>query len=573
MTTLLIIEDDLELLASMQHTLQRNGFKILTAPDGLHGLELALKEHPDLIICDIMMPYVSGYEVLAELRSRSETSGIPFIFLTALDTPEDVREGMARGADDYLPKPFKQADLLHAIRARIDRQNQYERQRLQRYAEQLVSLQEDRQREIAQYLHENIAQHLASLKLSLSAQALSAQQQALINDLLDDIRALAGDVYPLMLERLGLRPAIQWLCDRFQRQDHLHIELSHTPLPEMSSQQSLFWFRMVQDTLSLLARHAPQTRVKVWMRAGEDTLLRLEIEAPQAALELGALQQDIEIITIYERATALPADLAFSSSVQGGFFLTIASPREDLPPPVTRAALGERLRAQTAAPPRSVLQVGVMEYNPYLRQGIAAMLDSNARYNLAYACGMQSECLAHLAEALPDVLLVNPFSGYNTPQGLHDIRERYPDLAILVFAAPNEPAYVVEAFRAGADGYLPHIAPPQDLLHALQTVAGQGFYLSPTITSLPLDDFLAQHENAVYIDTDDEAYHTLTPREREVFKLVAEGNTNAAIAHMLTISVRTVEAHRANLMRKLSLNNQNDLFRLALKVGVLSMDD
>src|SRR4051812_11942199 len=106
MQTILVIEDD----------------KAIRAADGLAGVALAREEWPTLIVCDIMMPYLDGYGVLAQLRKHAETASIPFIFLTARTTENDIRQGMNLGADDYLTKPFRAEELLRAIQARIARQ-------------------------------------------------------------------------------------------------------------------------------------------------------------------------------------------------------------------------------------------------------------------------------------------------------------------------------------------------------------------------------------------------------------------------------------------------------------------
>ena len=96
-------------------------FHPLPAENGCVGLELAKKERPDLILCDVMMPELDGYGVIAALRADAETVTIPFIFLTAKGEKPDIRAGMNLGADDYLTKPVAKADLLAAIHSRLQR--------------------------------------------------------------------------------------------------------------------------------------------------------------------------------------------------------------------------------------------------------------------------------------------------------------------------------------------------------------------------------------------------------------------------------------------------------------------
>jgi CRP-like cAMP-binding protein/CheY-like chemotaxis protein len=119
MKKILLIEDNPEVRENTCEILELAGFNVVTAPNGKVGVELAQKENPDLIICDIMMPELDGYGVLHILNKKTETAGIPFIFLTAKTEKTDIRKGMNLGADDYLTKPFDDTDLLNAIEARL----------------------------------------------------------------------------------------------------------------------------------------------------------------------------------------------------------------------------------------------------------------------------------------------------------------------------------------------------------------------------------------------------------------------------------------------------------------------
>lgn len=116
---ILLIEDNHEVRENTGEILDLAGYEVVAAPNGKVGVELAQKENPDLIICDIMMPELDGYGVLHILNKKSETAGIPFIFLTAKTEKTDIRKGMNLGADDYLTKPFDDTDLLNAIEARL----------------------------------------------------------------------------------------------------------------------------------------------------------------------------------------------------------------------------------------------------------------------------------------------------------------------------------------------------------------------------------------------------------------------------------------------------------------------
>jgi CRP-like cAMP-binding protein len=114
-----LIEDNQEIRENTAEILELANYEVLQAENGKVGVELAKKEHPDLIVCDIMMPQLDGYGVLHMLGKNPATSSIPFIFLTAKSEKEDFRKGMNLGADDYLVKPFDDLELLAAVEMRL----------------------------------------------------------------------------------------------------------------------------------------------------------------------------------------------------------------------------------------------------------------------------------------------------------------------------------------------------------------------------------------------------------------------------------------------------------------------
>lgn len=127
MKRILVIEDEPEMRRNLATVLRLEKYEPLTAENGRTGLELARREAPDLILCDVMMPELDGYGVLQALRADPRLALIPFIFLTARGEREDLRNGMNLGADDYLTKPVPKGELLRAIEARLQRSAQQAR--------------------------------------------------------------------------------------------------------------------------------------------------------------------------------------------------------------------------------------------------------------------------------------------------------------------------------------------------------------------------------------------------------------------------------------------------------------
>lgn len=119
MKKILLIEDDTALRENTAELLELSHYEVITAPNGRVGITLAKENHPDIIVCDIMMPEVDGYGVLQELSIHPATSPIPFIFLSAKTEHKEIRKGMDLGADDYLTKPFEEEELISAIESRL----------------------------------------------------------------------------------------------------------------------------------------------------------------------------------------------------------------------------------------------------------------------------------------------------------------------------------------------------------------------------------------------------------------------------------------------------------------------
>lgn len=119
MKSILVIDDNPDIRDNTAEILELAGYKTYTAENGKQGVDLAIKEKPSVIVCDIMMPELDGYGVLHLLRKNADTQNIPFIFLTAKTERTDFRKGMEMGADDYITKPFDDIELLNAIETRL----------------------------------------------------------------------------------------------------------------------------------------------------------------------------------------------------------------------------------------------------------------------------------------------------------------------------------------------------------------------------------------------------------------------------------------------------------------------
>ncbi len=133
MKKVLIIEDDMVLREATSDFLTEEGFTVFTAQDGMLGIKSAIKNLPDIILCDIELPSFNGYEVYSLLQENNDTHLIPFIFVTARAESEDIRAGMQKGVDDYITKPFNYDELLQSIKVRIEKRERLTRAATETY--------------------------------------------------------------------------------------------------------------------------------------------------------------------------------------------------------------------------------------------------------------------------------------------------------------------------------------------------------------------------------------------------------------------------------------------------------
>lgn len=204
-----------------------------------------------------------------------------------------------------------------------------------------------------------------------------------------------------------------------------------------------------------------------------------------------------------------------------------------------------------------------------VRQGLRALLQSEPHFRLVGEASDGIEAV-RLAERLkPDVLITDVMMpGLNGLEVTRQVTKTLPQTRVIILSMYTNDAYVLEALKNGALGYVLKDSQAADLIQAVKEVIAGNRYLSPPLSERALELYLRKVESVP-----DDPYELLTSREREVLQLVAEGRTSAEIANRLFISPRTAEGHRANLMRKLGLQTNADLIRLALKRGILPMDD
>jgi two-component system response regulator NreC len=201
-----------------------------------------------------------------------------------------------------------------------------------------------------------------------------------------------------------------------------------------------------------------------------------------------------------------------------------------------------------------------------VRQGLRALLQAEPEFSVVGEAGDGLEAVRLVERIKPDVLVLDLIlPGLNGLEVTRQVSQRSPATRVVVLSMHAAEAYVLEALKNGAAGYVLKDASAADLVRAVHEAAAGRHYLSPPLSERAVEAYTRKAQAATL-----DPYETLTTREREVLHLAAEGHSNAEIAERLVISPRTVETHRASLMRKLDLQSQTDLIRYALQRGIIA---
>lgn len=215
------------------------------------------------------------------------------------------------------------------------------------------------------------------------------------------------------------------------------------------------------------------------------------------------------------------------------------------------------------------LSLFLAEDHQIVRQGLKAILTTIPDIQLIGEAANGREAVRQVERLQPDVLVLDlMMPGLNGLEVARLVAKKSPRTHVVILSMYANEAYVVEALRAGAAAYVLKEFGAEELIKAIRAVVEGKRYLSSTISETALGSYLQKSEGGT-----GDPYQTLTTREREVLQLTAEGHSGTEIAGRLFISARTVESHRANLMRKLGVRNQKELIRYAVERGIVPKEE
>ena len=202
-----------------------------------------------------------------------------------------------------------------------------------------------------------------------------------------------------------------------------------------------------------------------------------------------------------------------------------------------------------------------------MRHGVRKIIEERADWEVVAEANNGREAVAAALEHTPDLVLLDVgMPQLNGIEATRQIVKRLPGTRVLMLSMHSDEAYVSQSMRAGAHGYLLKDSAGEDLVRAIAAVAAGKSFFSPAVARIMADDYLQRLADRGIMDR----YDLLSEREREVFQLIAEGNSNKEIAALLSLSPATIETHRAHILQKLDVHNTADLVLYAVRRGVIS---
>jgi DNA-binding NarL/FixJ family response regulator len=202
-----------------------------------------------------------------------------------------------------------------------------------------------------------------------------------------------------------------------------------------------------------------------------------------------------------------------------------------------------------------------------LRQGLRKILQERPDWEVVAEAGDGRDAVRQALAIQPDVAILDiGMPLLNGIEATRQIVRRRPDIHVLILSMHANEAYIIQALKAGAKGYLLKDSADIDLIRGVAVVASGKSFFSPAVAKVMLDDYVRHLAEKGIADR----YDTLSEREREIFQLVAEGRSNKEIAELLSVSLATIETHRAHILQKLDVHNTAELVLYAVRRGVIS---
>jgi two-component system response regulator NreC len=215
------------------------------------------------------------------------------------------------------------------------------------------------------------------------------------------------------------------------------------------------------------------------------------------------------------------------------------------------------------------IRIMLVDDHEIVRTGLRMMLEAEPDLVIVAEAESGEEALDKVEASKPDIVIMDvSLPGMDGAITTRLLRERFPSISVLALTIHEDERYFFQMLNAGASGYLPKRAAPTDLVAAVRTVNQGHVYLYPSLATALVGDYLQRAETG---GDERQSYDELTPRQRQVLTLMAEGMSNSEIAERLGISTKTVARHRENMMARLNLHSRTELVKYAIRKGLIDI--
>jgi signal transduction histidine kinase len=346
-TCILAVDDEPRTLYALKELLEVPGTEVVIAHSGEEALQQVLKRDFAVILLDVRMPGMDGFETAKLLRGRERSRRTPIIFLTAASEDiESIFKGYQIGAADYLIKPVLVPEVLRSkVAVFVDLYNKNaalarSEDQLRLLAGYLLGVREEERAHIAREIHDELGQVLTALKMDVSWIAKNldedrgeviektASMGRLIDSTVQTVRRIAAGLRPEVLDEMGLAAAIGWQAKEFQKRSGVRVKIELPPeLPKFRLDVSPAVFRIFQEILTTVARHSRATRLDVRLTPAGDQLI-LEVQdngVGMASIEVSG-RKTLGLLGMQERALLFGGTVRFVSAKDRGTTVTVTIP-------------------------------------------------------------------------------------------------------------------------------------------------------------------------------------------------------------------------------------------------------
>lgn len=371
---ILIVDDTPINLEVIVDFLDDAGFGIRIARSGKSALKRIAYERPDIVLLDVLMPDMDGFETCRRLKASEETCDIPIILMTSLASIEDKVNGFKAGAVDYVTKPLHQEEVLARIKTHLrlrdltisleeknrqmQRSNQIEkmrlfeavsqqREQLRALTQKLTEIQETERTQLARELHDEMGQSLTAISLNLTAvldtfppsasgRERLEEAQGLVSETLEQVRELSLNLRPPMLDDLGLVPTLLWYIKRYTQRTNIDVNFATSGLDKrLSSILETAVYRIIQEALTNIVRHArTATEIHIHLQY-EANVLSFQIKDNGVGFDMAQIfgehmnSNGLGLVGMRERVHLLNGRFHIDSQPNQGMCISITIPWEE----------------------------------------------------------------------------------------------------------------------------------------------------------------------------------------------------------------------------------------------------